>query len=204
MRDMTSLKNAMANSYRTIRSYEEYAQQYSELVGSTPSSSTEAALRRMVNFTGLAANILEVGSGPGFDADFLESLGVAVRRTDATEAFIAIQAERGKSVAPLNIISDDLGGAYNGILALCVLIHMDREHTDHVLNKIKNALRLGGVFLVSILEGHGETAGAFHTVYWEYDEFIRRLALAGLVVSWHEKTTDSEGTWLTFLAERQS
>lgn len=202
---MTDLKSTMANSNRIIQSYEEYAKEYSEIVGTEISPRTAETLQRMVKFTGLGAHILEVGSGPGVEADYVESLGAVVRRTDATRAFLAMQIERGKSVDLLNIISDDLGGPYDGILALCVLIHVDRDHTAHVLNKIRNALRPGGVFLVSLREGQGETGGGFNTIFWEYDEFIALLAAADLHVKWHDRNTDHDGeVWLTFLAERQS
>ncbi|EJN05555.1 class I SAM-dependent methyltransferase [Phyllobacterium sp. YR531] len=201
---MTDLKSDMANSNRIIQSYEEYAKEYSEIVGTEVSQRTAETLQRMVSFTGLGAHMLEVGSGPGIEADYLESLGAVVRRTDATRAFLAMQVERGKNVDLLNIISDKLGGPYDGVLALCVLIHVDRDHTANVLKKIRNALRPGGVFLVSLREGQGETGGGFNTIFWEYDEFIAHLAAADLHVRWHDRNTDHEGeVWLTFLAERQ-
>jgi SAM-dependent methyltransferase len=147
--------------------------------------------------------VLEVGSGTGRDADFIESLGAKVRRTDATQAFLDLQTKRGKHVERLNLLTDTLGGPYDAILAICVLIHIERAHTDSVLGKIQKALRPGGAFLVAVWGGHGETDGRYHMTYWSRTAFATRLTAAGLTVEWDSRRVDSEkGTLLTFLARK--
>ncbi|MEO5820679.1 MAG: methyltransferase [Vicinamibacteraceae bacterium] len=190
-----------ASNRRTIASYERYARDYARLVAPVPSPADEAALRRLAAAVPGGARILEIGSGPGREADFLESLGLRVRRTDATRAFLALQARRGKRGTLLNVLTDRLGGPYDGILAMCVLIHVDRDHTDLVLRKIARALRRRGVFLVSVRRGRGETTGDYHTIYWQRPAFAARLEAAGLRVTWQARSVDSDGDpWLTFLA----
>lgn len=197
-------KDARASSRRTVASYERYAPTYATLVSKVPSKADAAALRRLADAVPSGARLLEIGSGPGYDADFLESLGLRVRRTDATRAFLALQARRGKRGAVLNVLTDRLGGPYDGILALCVLIHVDREHTDLVLRKIARALRRGGAFLVSVRRGRGETTGDYHTIYWQRPAFAARLDAAGLAIAWHAASIDSDGDpWLTFLAVKR-
>ncbi len=147
--------------------------------------------------------VLEVGSGPGIDADLVESLGAKVRRTDATQAFRDLQTARGKHVEPLNVLTDNLGGPYDAVLAMHVLIHIERAHTDRVLRKIWKALRPGGAFLVAMWEGTGETAGDYHMTYWSRDEFVARLTAAGFTVEWESRVAGSDGdTSLTFLVRR--
>ena len=198
---MTISEHALTISRRTIGSYESYARDYDALVSPTPPPDVESALRRLATLAGPGGRILEVGSGPGRDADFLETLGVQVRRTDATRAFLALQAERGKRGELLNLLTDDLGGPYDAVLAMCVLIHIDRSHIDLVLGKIATALRPAGSFLMSLREGTGETTGDYHTTYWRRKDFVARLERAGLRVVWHDRHLDSdEDPWLTFLA----
>lgn len=193
----------LSGSRRTIRSYEGFAREYNGLVSARPPRSVAAALRRMAKRVPPGGLVLEVGSGPGRDADFVESLGSKVRRTDATQAFLDLQAERGKHGDRLNLLSDRLGGPYDAILAMCVLIHIDRAHTDGVLRKVTRALRPGGGFLVSVREGTGETPGNFHMTYWTRTAFVARLDRAGLKVEWDGRRVDSDrDTWLTFLARR--
>jgi SAM-dependent methyltransferase len=190
------------SSARTIASYEGFAGEYNAIVGETPSARDAVALQRLAE---AGPDVLEIGSGPGRDADYLESLGVRVLRTDATRAFLELQAARGKRGRLLNVITDELGGPYDGVVALCVLIHVGKDQTDGVLAKIFAALRAGGAFLVSVRDGEGETFGAYHMVYWRRDEFAVRLEVAGFGVEWDEFSTDVDGDdWLTFLARKPS
>jgi len=201
---MSHLEDALARNRRTIESYEGYARRYDALVGPMPSPEVEVALRRLMQAVRSGGTILEVGSGPGRDADFLESLGARVRRSDATRAFLDLQAERGKRCDYLNLLTDEISGQYDGVAALCVLIHVDRAHVDGVLGKIAGALRPGGAFLVSMREGSGETTGDYHTIYWQRDAFADRLERAGLRVTWEHRSVDGDGeSWLTFLAVRE-
>jgi hypothetical protein len=104
------------------------------------------------------------------------------------------------------VISDPLGGPYDGVLALCVLHHIEREVTDVVLRKVSGALRPAGGFLVSIREGAGDHweggTGAYRAVLWGREEFIGRLGAAGLTVEWDTRHVHSEGPWLTILARK--
>lgn len=194
---------ALANTRRTVQSYEGFARDYDALCGPVPSPDVEGALRRMMQFVPLGGSVLEVGSGPGREADFIESLGAVVRRTDATRAFLEVQAERGKRAELLNVVTDELGGPYDAVLALCVLIHVDREQIDAVLRKVHAALKPAGVFLVSMRTGEGETSGSYHTVYWTRDRFAARLSAAGLSIVWDALSVDVDNDeWVTFLARR--
>jgi len=147
--------------------------------------------------------VLEVGSGTGRDADFLESLGAVVRRTDVTRAFRDLMAERGKKADLLDVVTDDLGGPYDGVLAMGVLIHVDREQIDAVLRKIHAALKPGGAFLAAMRKGEGETIGEYHIVCWTLERFAARLGAAGLSVVWHAESVGRDGNdWITFLVRR--
>ena len=186
---MTVPSEDLAKSRQTINAYEDYAERYDALVRHVPNQREQKWLKRLVEITGPGGRILEVGSGPGYDADFVEGLGVQVRRTDATKRFLELQAARGKHGEFLDLITDDLGGPYDAVLALCVLIHVPREQTDQVLAKIAGSLRPGGAFLVSMRIGDGETSGEYHTVYWRRDDFAARLETPGWSLSGMNSTS---------------
>jgi 2-polyprenyl-3-methyl-5-hydroxy-6-metoxy-1,4-benzoquinol methylase len=203
---MTKLtESAMAEAQRTVQSYEESARQYDTLVDPKRPPHIQDALRRLVLCLPPGGSVLEIGSGPGRDADVVESLGAVVRRTDAAQAFVDLMAERGKQADRLNVITDDLGGPYDGVLAMAVLIHVGRESIDAVLRKIHAALKPGGAFLVAMRKGEGETSGNYHTVHWSGDRFAARLGSAGLSVVWDAESLGPDGgEWITFLARRPS
>jgi 2-polyprenyl-3-methyl-5-hydroxy-6-metoxy-1,4-benzoquinol methylase len=157
---------ALARMQLTVQYYERFAREYDKLVDPHRPPHIQEALRRLVEALPLGGRVLEIGSGPGRDADVVESLGMSVRRTDATQAFIDQMAERGKHAELLNVVTDELGGPYDGVLAMGVLIHVDRYQTDAVLRKIHAALKPGGAFLAAMRKGEGETIAEYHTVCW--------------------------------------
>ena len=199
---------------RTIESYEQIARAYADETAperSDPAEFIAEGLRRLVDAVPTGGTALEVGSGPGWDADFVESQGVTVRRTDITAAFIDLQAERGKQVETLDVISDELGGPYDGVMALAVLHHVNRGRIPALLRRVAEALHPGGVFLVAIREGDGElwetgdSGNPYFTVLWRESAFRDQLEDVGLMVRWSSRNEDSgEGPWLTFLARKES
>jgi 2-polyprenyl-3-methyl-5-hydroxy-6-metoxy-1,4-benzoquinol methylase len=207
---MTEQNNqrAFLNNRRTVQAYEGYARQYAAAVPQESSGLAREGIKRIAAIAP-AGTILEVGSGPGWDADFAESLGLTVRRTDITQEFREFQKERGKAIEALDILTDDFGGPYDGIIALYVLQHIDREQIATVLRKVQQALKPKGVFLVSLREGDGELwehsqiSGDYHVVLWSEASFVAHLDIAGLKVLWTERNTDSDGDWLTLLAQNQ-
>ena len=149
-----------ARMQQTLQSYERSAREYDKLVDPHRPPHIQKALQRLVDTLPPGGRVLEIGSGPGRDADVLESLGLTVRRTDATQAFVDLMAERGKRAELLNVVTDELGGPYDGVLAMGVLIHVDRDQTDAVLRKIHTALRPSGAFLAAMRKGEGDTSAA--------------------------------------------
>src|SRR5262245_28439014 len=113
----------------TVAAYGRYAEGYAAATR-TVSDTGQAILDEFRGRLPPGASILEIGSGPGWDADYLEALGFTVRRTDAAEGFVALQRARGKTAEMLNLITDDLGGPYDGVLILYVLQHLDRGVID--------------------------------------------------------------------------
>ena len=189
----------------TIESYEQIADAYArETQGLGVLSGGLTRLAETIP-GGLA---LEIGSGPGWDADALEEAGLTVRRTDITQAFIELQQARGKHVEQLNAISDDLGGPYDAVVALHVLQHVEPDELPAVLGKVAGALRPAGYFLVSIPLGNGagwevgESGSPYYRALWTEAEFTAVLAQAGLRSEWTERSVHHEESgWLCVLAQ---
>ena len=192
---------------RTVESYELIADDYArETAGAAVLASGLTRLAETVP----AGHALEIGSGPGWDADVLEEAGMTVRRTDITQAFIEFQRARGKEVDRLDAINDDPGGPYDAVVALHVLQHVEPDDLPAVLAKVAGALRPGGRFLVSIPLGEGagwevgESGNRYYRALRSEAEFIGALALAGLQSEWTERSNDDEDSgWLCVLAQLQ-
>jgi SAM-dependent methyltransferase len=199
--------NAKYNQ-RTVAAYEGYAREYAHAVSRQPSASGADALRRLAAATPAGSQILDIGSGPGWDADFLESLGARLHRTDVTAAFRAFQAERGQQVEAFDLLADEIAGSWHGILLLCVIQHFERTDADRVLRKLGDALVAGGVLLLSHPLGDNETwegdASDYRVVRWTSGTLDPHLARAGLDVEWEAFEDSDEGPWRTLLARRRA
>ena len=125
-----------------------------------------------------------------------------VRRTDATPAFVALQAERGKHAERLDLLSDELGGPYDAVLAMCVLIHVERAQTDAVLQRIA-APRAAAVLLSRPRTRGRRRAGRRLPHDLLEPRRVRGAARSARAcdVEWEQRHVDSaDETWLTFLS----
>lgn len=188
---------------RTVASYELIAEDYAR---ETAGGDLLDVLQRLVAAVP-EGDVLEIGSGPGWDADALEVYGLRVRRTDVTEAFVAVQAARGKEVDRLDVVTDDLGGPYDAVVALHVLQHVEPKHVRDVLARVERSLRPGGRFAVSVRLGEGtgwevgESGNPYYRSLWSEDDFVAALSIAGLTVAWRAQSVDEEASrWLYVLA----
>jgi hypothetical protein len=192
----------------TIASYENCALEYAQSTKPGPGGEDFSALARFVEVAPAGGVVLEIGSGPGWDADWLEHRGVAVRRTDACRAFIEIQAARGASAELLDVVTDELSGPYAGILARHVLQHIERARLPGVFARIASALVDGGALLITLREGQGErvergsSGNTYYVAEWSRQELEAICGALGLRECWSESSEDADGQWLSILARR--
>ena len=189
---------------RTVESYEDIADDYArETTGARVLCGGLTRLAEVVP----AGHVLEIGSGPGWDADALEEAGLTVRRTDITQAFLDFQQARGKQIDRLDAINDDLDGPYDAVVTLHVLQHIEPSDLPAVLAKVAGVLRPGGRFLVSIPLGEGagwevgESGAPYYRALWSEADFLAALGKVGLGPEWTERSVeDEESGWLCVLA----
>lgn len=166
----------------TLAAYQSRAQEYLR-ASSRPGPDLIAYLDRFANLAG-SGPVLEIGSGPGWDAEYLESRGVRVIRTDATPAFVSLLRAAGHEARLLDARTDPLGGPYEGILADAVLHHLSRERFADLLRRARAAAVPGGILAFTVKEGDGAAWSEHklgmprHFTYWR--EPAVRAALQGV------------------------
>ena len=105
----------------TLSSYEAAADSYIELTSPAPPVML-AYLDRVAGLVG-RGHVLELGSGPGRDAAYLERRGVQVTRSDATRAFVERLRAAGHQARLLDVRHDNLGGPYDAMLTNAMLLN---------------------------------------------------------------------------------
>lgn len=181
----------------TVGAYERDARSYA---AARPEVSAEMMefLQRFVDRIAHDGPILEIGSGPGFEAARLRTWGLDVRTSDISPAFVAMLRGKGFDAAVLDPARDDLGGPYAGVLALACLLHVPRADLGAVLTRLRDATVPGGVLAVTLKAGDGEgwsTHGAVRSprwfTYWRSEPLRQVLFEAG----WHvEDCQEVDGT----------
>jgi SAM-dependent methyltransferase len=162
----------------TLRSYELAAVAYAERK-QIPHPTVQSFLDRLI---GLLAGkcVLELGSGPGIDADYLERGGVRVIRTDAAIAFVAMMRARGADAQRLDVRSDPLGGPYDAVVANAVLLHLSPSQLRDALRRLRPTVPDGGPLAFTVKEGDGSRWSSAkighprHFTYWQ-EESLRAL-----------------------------
>lgn len=191
----------------TVAGYDNSVENYSAETDHEPTPDHLEALERFTALVGAGGRVLEVASGPGWDADRLESIGLQMHRTDASEGFIAFQARRGRTATRLDLIEDALGGPWDGVVALYVIQHIGRDLVEGVIGRIADALRPAGALLMSFQLGEGErissdAEGTYQVVRWSEADMSALLERHGLTIDWRSTFEGREGVWLTVIARR--
>jgi hypothetical protein len=127
------------------------------------------------------ALVLEIGSASGEEAKVMESRGLAVRRSDATPAFVEALRRAGHEVDQLNVITDDLGGPWDAIFANAVFLHLERVDFARVLKKSFDATTGEGLLVFTLKQGVGaewvtkQLNGPRHFTYWSEPELVAAI-----------------------------
>lgn len=197
----------------TVRSYDLDAAAYVE-AGAVMPASVSAHIEDFAARLRPGAWVLEIGSGGGRDAALMEDLGLRVRRTDITPAFVELLRAQGHEADLVDPLTDDLTcmqGPYDGVWANASLLHVARTDLPTVLARLAVVTRPGGLLSIRVKEGDGEgwsTHGSItsprHFTYW------REAPLRTLVEDngWGEVEVDRAGgrttgeTWLKLRAIR--
>ena len=142
----------------TLATYEAGAELYREDENQRPRPpEVDSFLSRVARLLpGAGPRVLELGSGTGADASYLEALGVTVVRTDATSAFVQRLQENVHDARLLDVRRDDLGGPHDAILAMATLLHLSRPDFVRFLGEARAAVSQTGLLAFTLKEGDDE------------------------------------------------
>jgi Methyltransferase domain len=188
----------------TLQSYEAGAERYRS--ASPPTAPEVQALLDELAELIPGGTILEVGSGPGDDASYLEDKGVSVLRSDGARSFVNMMRADGHPARLLDVRSDDLGGPYDAIMAIAVLIHLSRDEFESFLVRARDAVP-SGYLAFTLKQGDGDAWSAAkldlprHFTYWQETQLRTVMARSGWAPRSIAHVQGSREPWLVVLAE---
>lgn len=194
---------------RTLLAYENGVAEYTSamipsVVGSVKDWVDESLVRLPPH-----AHILEIGSAHGRDADYMESKGIVVDRTDAAKSFIDYMNSKGHKAYLLNALTDDYGGPFDMVYANAVLLHFSAQQCVNVLERVRHSLKPNGIFSFSVKIGdgskwsHSKLKDPRFFRYWQEQPLRDLLTKCQYeVIYWHEDQTGHDNSnWYHVIAK---
>ncbi len=196
------------NNRKTLAAYESGVNKYVAAMTPTVQGSVKLWIDTGLSLLPVHAKILEIGSAHGRDADYIESKGFIVERTDATQSFVDYLVSKGRKARLLNALTDDYGGSYDMIYANAVMLHFTQKEFSDVLQRIQKALAPDGLLTFSVKIGNGSgwsnsklDAPRFYT-YWQEEPLKKFLEMHNFkIIYWKEATSGhNTGDWFHVIA----
>lgn len=131
------------------------------------------------------ASVIELGCGGGQDSAYMLSQGFEVTPTDGS-AELAAQAEAllGRPVEVMRFDELDAEDAFDGAWAEASLLHVPRTELPGVLERIRRALKPGGILHATFKAGDAEG----HDGFGRYYNYLSAELLSDMLggSGWHQ------------------
>lgn len=115
------------------------------------------------------SRVVDLGSGPGRDAEYLRGLGMNVTCIDGAESMIHITERKGFKSILKDIRSPDLKiKEFDGVWAYSSFIHISQEEAKKIVNMISDTMESGTILFLGLIEGKGS-----ETVNFSSSDFVR-------------------------------
>lgn len=196
------------HNQKTLQTYEAHIQDYVDGTPKVASGSVTQWIDAALALIPKTGRILEIGSATGRDADYIESRGYHVERTDAVQGFIDLLRAHGHDARLLDATAGNFGGPCDLIYANAVFLHFTPLELKGVLTAAHASLKPTGILAFSVKAGTGTewserklSAPRFFQ-YWEEAALTASINGAGFTLSaiTHYTSDHSQEAWLQVIA----
>ena len=95
--------------------------------------------------------LLEIGCGPGRDAQFFQSQGLRVLAVDNTPTMVKLTAEKGVPAQVLDCYNlDEIHERFDAVYTMNCLLHIPKRDIDQILHLISRRLNESGLMYLGI------------------------------------------------------
>jgi len=196
---------------KTIQAYEDHIQEYDSGTPTSVDGAFKAWLDKILALLPAGAHILELGSGMGRDAAYMEAKGFDVLVSDAPKVFVEHLKKHFKKAQQLNALTDELGGPYHLVFANAVFLHFTVHEFSNILDKISGSLQPSGILAFSdkVSERSGWSTAKVGAPrffqYWQAGPLTKLLTQKGFYVldmKGIESMRDGQPKWLHVISRK--
>lgn len=95
--------------------------------------------------------LLEIGCGPGQDAQFFQDQGFQVLAVDNTPTMVKLTAEKGVTARLLDCYDlDEINESFDAVYTMNCLLHIPKQDIDQILHLISRRLNESGLMYLGI------------------------------------------------------
>ncbi len=95
--------------------------------------------------------LLEIGCGPGWDAQFFQSQGLRVLAVDNTPTMVNLTEEKGIAAQVLDCYDlDQINERFDAVYTMNCLLHIPKQDFDRILLLISRRLKENGLMYIGI------------------------------------------------------
>ncbi len=133
-----------------VNSYEKYAH---ERASHSPDGFKIQERSEFLKFlkTEARETLLEIGCGPGWDAQFFQSQGLRVFAVDNTPTMVKLTAEKGIAAQVLDCYDlEQINERFDAVYTMNCLLHIPKRDFDRILRLISRRLNENGLMYIGI------------------------------------------------------
>lgn len=203
----SNLNPAQNDNNITLDAYQNKTQEYVE---NTPAVDDELKtwIRKALAHIPKDGKILEIGSGFGRDAEYIQELGYDIVCSDAVDSFVEILKQKGFHTRKLNVLADTINDTYAMVFADAVLLHFTPEEAASVTKKVCKALTNKGIFALRVKKGNGpvwtdaKLGAPRYFYYWQPDDLKAMLTDSGFTVLSTDENNANNNDWIGLIAQK--
>lgn len=200
----------MSDNNQTLETYSAKLQEY---IDSTPQQINEVEypwIDQSLSLISKSGKILELGSGFGRNAEYIQQQGYDIECTDAVQGFVDLLQQKGLKANFLDALKDDFAHGYDMVFANGVFVHFTPEETANVIDKIHASLKENGILAFSVKQGNGskwtdEKLGSPRFFqYWQPEALKQLITSHGFewATMLEGETSLRNASWLYIIAKK--
>lgn len=150
---------------------------------------------------------LEIGSGTGLLALFLQTHGFEVLCLDPSEEMVRRSREKGLTTIQTTLQNFSSKEKFGLVSAVLSLIHVPKREAFVQIRKIADWLNPHGTFILALIEGKGEGIGEKNSNYPRYFSYYTRQEVLDLTQEYFqvvfEKEVKGPVSYLVFIFQKK-
>ncbi len=178
----------------------------------------EKLIKNSIELLPKGVKVLEIGSGDGTNAKYIERLGYSITASDVAEDFLKTINSKGLKVINFNILKDNIIEKYSAIFCWRVFVHFTKEDIEKALQKIYNMLESDGLVIFNVMnreiknvdEEWIDFPNECHMGVERYYKYFSESELYEIftkigyqIYHFHKEGGDSNKKWLVYVLKKQ-